>query len=88
MAFDQEIADIRACIKKAESERDHWRRSGKQEKYYEAYFLVNALEVQLNTLRQQRLEAAVRSEPYVHRHEAAVASPGPNPKPLRRPSLS
>jgi hypothetical protein len=85
--MDQEIADLRACIKKAASERDHWRGSGRQDKYYEAYFLVNALEVQLNRVRRQRLEAAVRSERYVYPREAAVASPGPNPNPVRRAAL-
>lgn len=88
MACDQEITGLRAYIKKAESERDHWRSSGKQEKYYEAYFLVNALQVQLNRLRRQRLVSFVKSERHVHLREVAVASAAPNPSPVRRAALS
>ena len=88
MAFDQDIADIRARIAKAESDRDHWRSSGSKDKYYEAYFLVNALEAQLRRMRRQRLEAAVRSQRYVHQQEVAVASPGPAPSPRPRASPS
>jgi len=88
MAFDQEIAELRESIKKAEAERDHWRSTGRQDKYYGAYFLVNALEDQLKRLRRQRLVSFVKSERNVHPHEAAVASPGPSPKPLRRAALS
>jgi len=39
-------------IAKAESERDSWRVSGMQEKYLEAYSMVDALELQLERLRQ------------------------------------
>ena len=60
MSFDQEISDLRTRLLKAESERDRWRTSGRQEKYLESYFLVDALELQLDRLRRQRVESAAR----------------------------
>ena len=58
MSFDQEIADIRARIAKAEFQRDHWRISGRQEKYLEAYFQVDVLGLELDRVRKQRIAAA------------------------------
>ena len=58
MSFDQEIADILERIAQAEFERDHWRISGRQEKYLEAYFKVDVLEVELDRVRKQRIAAA------------------------------
>lgn len=55
MTFQQEIAAMQARIAKAESERDTWRSSGMQEKYLEAYSLVEALELELERLRQEGL---------------------------------
>jgi hypothetical protein len=52
MTFDQKISVIKTRIARAESERDIWRASGKEEKHLEAYFLVEALELQLERLRQ------------------------------------
>jgi len=60
MSFDQEIGNLRERLAKAESDRDHWRASGRQEKYLESYFLVDALELQLERLRNQRIESAAR----------------------------
>lgn len=54
MTFQEEIAALRARIRKAESERDVWRASGRQEKYLEAYLMVDALELQLERLRKSR----------------------------------
>ena len=54
MTFQEEIAALRARIRKAESERDTWRASGRQEKYLEAYLMVDALELQLDRLRNSR----------------------------------
>lgn len=45
---------MRARITKAESERDGWRAAGRQEKYLEAYLMVDALELQLERLRMSR----------------------------------
>ena len=88
MAFDQDIADVWTRIGKAEADRDYWHRAKRQDKYYEAYFLLNALEVQLHGLQRQKLEAAIKSSPYVHPLEVAVASPGPIPSSSPRASLS
>jgi hypothetical protein len=77
MSFDQGIADIRARIAKAKSDRDHWRTSRRREKYLEAYFRMNALERELNRLRRQRPESTAGSGRYAHPQDAAVASPGP-----------
>lgn len=48
----EDIAAIQVRIAKAESERDTWRSSGRQEKYLEAYSMVEALELQLDRLRK------------------------------------
>jgi hypothetical protein len=52
MSFQEDIAALRGRIAKAESERDGWRVSGMQEKYLEAYSMVEALELQLDVLRK------------------------------------
>jgi hypothetical protein len=52
MTFQEDIAAMQVRIAKAESERDSWRVSGMQEKYLEAYSMVEALELQLERLRQ------------------------------------
>jgi len=57
MTLQEEIAALQARIAKAESERDTWRTSGMQEKYLEAYSLVEALELQLERLRQEGLRS-------------------------------
>lgn len=61
MALKEEIAALRARIAKAQIERDTWRTSGMQEKYLEAYSLVEALELQLERLRQEGLRTFSRS---------------------------
>ena len=60
MSFREEIATLRARIAKAESERDSWRASGRQEKYLEAYSMVEALELQLDLLRGAARKSAGR----------------------------
>lgn len=62
MTFYEEVVAMRARIAKAESERDTWRTSGMQEKYLEAYSAVEALELQLEALRQQGLRNTARAE--------------------------
>jgi hypothetical protein len=52
MTFQEDIAAMQVRIAKAESERDSWRVSGMQEKYLEAYSMVEALELQLDLLQQ------------------------------------
>ena len=62
MTFQQEIDELRSRIVKAESERDTWRAAGPQEKYFEAYFMVEALELQLGQ-RMRDGAAPVEAEP-------------------------
>jgi hypothetical protein len=57
MTLLEEITALRVRIDKARSQRDAWRMSGMQEKYLEAYSLVEALELQLVRLRQEGLRA-------------------------------
>jgi hypothetical protein len=52
MTFQEDIAAMQVRIARAESERDSWRVSGMQEKYLEAYSMVEALELQLDLLQQ------------------------------------
>ena len=58
----EDIAAIQVRIAKAESERDAWRGSGRQEKYLEAYSMVEALELQLDRLRKTPPSAPKRDE--------------------------
>jgi ferric-dicitrate binding protein FerR (iron transport regulator) len=52
VSVQQDIAALQVRITRAESERDSWRVSGMQEKYLEAYSMVEALELQLDFLRR------------------------------------
>ena len=52
MTVEEDIAAIQVRIVRAEADRDGWRASGMQEKYLEAYSMVEALERQLDLLRQ------------------------------------
>jgi hypothetical protein len=63
MTFKEEIAALRDRIAKAESDRDTWRASGMQEKYLEAYSQVEALELELERLRQRGLQTSGGNEP-------------------------
>ncbi len=58
MTFQEDIEAIKQRIAKAESERDIWRAAGPEEKYLEAYFAVEALELRLD--ERLRAEAALR----------------------------
>lgn len=54
MTFQEETDTIRKRLAKAQADRDAWRVAGAQEKYLEAYSMVEALELQLDQrLRQQ-----------------------------------
>jgi len=48
MTFEEDIDSFKGHIAKAESERDAWRLAGREDKYLEAYFTVEALELQLD----------------------------------------
>jgi hypothetical protein len=61
MTLREEISALRARIARAQSDRDTWRTSGLQEKYLEAYSRVEALELDLERLRQEGLRAYVRN---------------------------
>lgn len=52
MSVQEDIATLQLRIAKVEAERDSWRVSGMQEKYLEAYSMVEALELQLDLLRR------------------------------------
>jgi len=67
MSFDQEIGNLRTRLAEATSERDHWRFSARQEKYFEAHRLVHALEQELVRLRRQGLKSTVRGERAYHK---------------------
>lgn len=62
MSSLEDIAAIEVRIAKAESERDSWRSSRRQEKYLEAYSMVEALELQLDRLRKAPPSVAKRDE--------------------------
>jgi hypothetical protein len=57
MTIPEEIVAIKQRIARAESARDGWRVSGMQEKYLEAYSMVEALELQLESLQAERRPA-------------------------------
>jgi hypothetical protein len=47
------VDGLKARIAKASSDRDAWRLAGREEQFLEAYFMVEALEPQLDTVRRQ-----------------------------------
>ena len=59
----EKIAALRLRIGDAESQRDGWRAAGSQEKYLEAYSLVEALEMQLSSLEQSTRTVAQTVSP-------------------------
>lgn len=56
----EKLAALRLQISAAESQRDVWRASGNQEKYLEAYSMVEALEAQLSSLEKSTREVVAR----------------------------
>ena len=68
LTIHADIDALRQRIAKAEADRDTWRASGQQEKYLEAYSMVEALETQLDQLERTRRRLA-----------AAIAVPIPTP---------
>ena len=75
MTIREEIAALQARIAKAQSERDTWQSSGMQEKYFEAYSLVETLELQLERLRQEGLRTYSKNRASV----GALLTPKPLP---------
>jgi hypothetical protein len=69
----EDIAAMQVRIAKAESERDSWRVSGRQEKYLEAYSMVEALELQLERLRQAAPPVAARTDETLPEGERLMA---------------
>ena|SRR5690242_12163968 len=65
------IAELRARLARAESERDTWRAAGRQENYLEAYSMVEWLAMQL-----EQLEEGARSPQAA---SASTASPADSP---------
>lgn len=55
MTTDQQIASVKYRLSKAEGDRTAWQATGRQEKYLEAYFLVESLECELDRLVKQAL---------------------------------
>lgn len=78
MTLQREIAALQARIAAAHAERDGWRATGMQEKYLEAYSTVEALEVQLEALRQEGLRATARNERPVERELTEVSNEAPD----------
>jgi hypothetical protein len=55
VTFQEDIDALKRRIAQAESKRETWRLAGDKEKYLEAYFMVEALELQLDQrMRQPR----------------------------------
>jgi hypothetical protein len=57
----KDVAAMQERIARAAVERDTWRASGMREKYLEACSMVEALELQLDGLRQGSLASFERS---------------------------
>jgi hypothetical protein len=51
--FEEQVTSLKRRIAQAEFERDGCRAAGRQEKYLEAYCMVEALELQLETRLQR-----------------------------------
>jgi hypothetical protein len=57
MTFEEDIDSFKARIAEAETKRDAWRVAGREEKYLEAYFMVEALELQLDERLRRHVAA-------------------------------
>lgn len=66
MTYQQDIDLFNVRIAKAESQRDAWRSAGLQEKFLEAYFLVEGLRLQLEE-RVQQHDAELPTAEELHR---------------------
>jgi hypothetical protein len=52
--FEEDIGSFKQRIARTEAERDAWRAAGRHEKYLEAYFMVEALQIQLEARLQRQ----------------------------------
>ncbi|WP_280154378.1 hypothetical protein [Piscinibacter sp. XHJ-5] len=59
MTFDEDIDSFKRRIADAEIQRDAWRVAGREERYLEAYFMVEALEQQLDERLRQHAAGQV-----------------------------
>ena len=73
MILYDEIAALRACIAKRETERAALRASGRQEKSLAAFRDVKTLELQLEGLRQEGLRTYMKNNA-----RAPLSAPGAN----------
>jgi hypothetical protein len=60
MMLHEELAALRTRIARMQSERDTWQAAGRQAKSIAAYCGVEALELQLERLRQESLRTSDR----------------------------
>jgi hypothetical protein len=89
MTFQEEVAALSARIAAAHAERDGWRASGMQQKYLEAYSRAEALESQLEGLRQEGLRATARSDDAIQRDvDERRAAPGDGEQRPQAPDAS
>lgn len=58
MNHREDITAFELRLAKAQTDRDAWRAAGREEKYLEAYFMVEALELQLDACRKRYAEGA------------------------------
>jgi hypothetical protein len=65
MSVNVDIANMRARIARARCDREAWRTSGQQVKYLESYSRVEAMELELDRLRQQGLRSHERMNAHV-----------------------
>lgn len=61
MSAPEEISQLREQLTQAQVERDVWRAAGNQDKYMAAYFMAQALELQLDTLVHRALGGPPRA---------------------------
>lgn len=61
MSADEEVTVLQERLTQAESARDAWRAAGRQEKYEEAYFIVEAIQNQIEACWIRR-NAALKPE--------------------------
>lgn len=76
MSSNKEIDAVQARLAKAQTDLEAWRTSGMQEKYLEAYTRVEALELELDRLRQQRLRSLASNDDFVVRPAIPAHAPG------------
>jgi hypothetical protein len=72
MTLQEEVTSFQKRIAQAEAKRDAWRAAGDREKYLEAFFEVEGMELLLERYLQQH---AVREAPDSSHSRSSVASP-------------